>query len=380
MKILILAHALRAGGGQVVGVNTIRALRNLDVNNDYFFIVPDQEEYRALPLDTIRHSVYYYRRRFSHLGRWVFDTFTLGKLVKLYQPDVVLGLGNLSVSAFPCAQAILLHNPYLVYNSRYTGHLALMDKLWLLFLRWFFKRSLSRVKLVFCQTSTMVSRLRSTYGYDGRTVVLENVISAFAVNGEGDSPPTLTALIKKFKIFYLTRYYPHKGLEMLVETMDRYREELSDTVAVITIAPEQHKNAARLLQRIKKRQLEDRIINVGPLAQKDLGVYYQACDCLVMPSRMESFSGTYLESMHFGLPILTSDLDFAREICGGAAIYFDPWDALSIKDAILRVKGDPNLREDLVAKGRKRLSESFKRTWEDIAADIKYHLESLISD
>ena len=44
----------------------------------------------------------------------------------------------------------------------------------------------------------MVSRLRSTYGYDGRTVVLENVISAFAVNGEGDSPPTLTALIKKF--------------------------------------------------------------------------------------------------------------------------------------------------------------------------------------
>ena len=99
-----------------------------------------------------------------------------------------------------------------------------------------------------------------------------------------------------------------------------------------------------------------------------------------MPSRMESFSGTYLESMHFGLPILTSDLDFAREICGGAADIFDPWDALSIKDAILRVKGDPNLREDLVAKGRKRLSESFKRTWEDIAADIKYHLESLISD
>ena len=380
MKILILAHALRAGGGQVVGVNTISALGNLDVNNDYYFIVPDQTEYRELPLDTIRHHVYYYRRRFSHLGRWIFDTFTLKRIVKLYKPDVILGLGNLGISTSPCVQAILLHNPYLVYSSRYSGGLALTDKLWLFFLRWLFKSSLSRARLIFCQTATMESRLRSAYGYHGRTEVVENVISAFASCGDDNVPPTLAACGEKFKIFYLTRYYPHKGLEMLVETMDRYREELSDTVAVITIAPGQHRNAARLLQRIKKRQLADRIINVGPLVQKDLGVYYQACDCLVMPSRMESFSGTYLESMHFGLPILTSDLDFAREVCGDAAIYFDPWDALSIKDAILHVKGDPNLREDLVAKGRKRLSESFKRTWEDIAADIKYHLESLISD
>ena len=32
-----------------------------------------------------------------------------------------------------------------------------------------------------------------------------------------------------------------------------------------------------------------------------------------MPTLLESFSGTYVESMYFEKPILTSDLDFAKK-------------------------------------------------------------------
>lgn len=83
--------------------------------------------------------------------------------------------------------------------------------------------------------------------------------------------------------------------------------------------------------------------------------------------------------MHFGLPILTSDLDFAREVCGDAALYFDPWSPESLKGAILRLKNHPDLRDNLVEKGHARLSQCFGRTFDDIAVEIKKELESLVS-
>ncbi len=79
--------------------------------------------------------------------------------------------------------------------------------------------------------------------------------------------------------------------------------------------------------------------------------YYLACNALLLPTLLESFSGTYLEAMHFGRPILTSNLDFARDVCDDAALYFDPWDPVAIKDAILKLKDDASLQTELVCRG-----------------------------
>ena len=102
----------------------------------------------------------------------------------------------------------------------------------------------------------------------------------------------------------------------------------------------------------------------------------QPCQALFLPTLLESFSVTYLEAMHFGVPVLTSDLDFARFVCGDAAIYFDPWDPGSIKDAILRLRTDSDLGRELVARGHERLRAEFK-SWDEIAADAVTSLESL---
>jgi len=97
---------------------------------------------------------------------------------------------------------------------------------------------------------------------------------------------------------------------------------------------------------------------------------------MFLPTFLESFSGTYLEAMHFGLPILTSDLDFAHAVCGDAAIYFDPWNAASIKDAILKLRNNPELSQELVAKGKTRLQTNF-RSWDEIATDVVCLLEQM---
>ena len=39
-----------------------------------------------------------------------------------------------------------------------------------------------------------------------------------------------------------------------------------------------------------------------------------------LPSLLESYSGAYVEAMSFGVPIVTSDRDFAREVCDGRLV------------------------------------------------------------
>lgn len=51
------------------------------------------------------------------------------------------------------------------------------------------------------------------------------------------------------------------------------------------------------------------------------------------------------------LPICTSDLDFARTLCGNAAVYFNPLDAKDIAHKLNKVINDDYLKDKLLRAG-----------------------------
>lgn len=79
------------------------------------------------------------------------------------------------------------------------------------------------------------------------------------------------------------------------------------------------------------------------------------------------------------VPVLTSDLDFAHEVCGDAAVYFDPWSVESIKEAIDGLRKDPQLSRRLVSEGEKRLKEMFQ-SWDEIAKYLLRELHDICTD
>ncbi|HPJ62447.1 glycosyltransferase family 4 protein [Lentimicrobium sp.] len=84
---------------------------------------------------------------------------------------------------------------------------------------------------------------------------------------------------------------------------------------------------------------------------------YKQCDFMFLPSLLDCFSASYPEAMKMGLPILTSDLSFARNVCGEAAVYFNPLDARDIAEKILLLYHDPVLQARMVAYGKRKLPE-----------------------
>jgi glycosyltransferase involved in cell wall biosynthesis len=378
MRLAVIAHALKGGGGVSVGKNLIQALSRVAQEHTYLFVVPGNVGYETLNLSGPDHRVKFFEANGGYARRWLFDKLSLPRLIREFRPDVVLGLGNRGLAAPPCPQAILCQDAHLFYPRKHFGNETVLLRLLISYNRWVLQRCLSRTALLLCQTPVAGSRLRETYTYRGPIAQLPNAVSA-DLSSEGvhsTIPAALQNAEHLLKLFCLARYYPYKNIEGIVHMFAKYSRELKDVIVILTVAATDHPNARKLLRSIDELNLGKHFWIVGPLKQQELAEYYRHCDALFMPTLLESFSGTYLEAMQFGCPILTSDLDFARYICGDAAIYFDPWDIESMKNAVLELKKQPDLKAQMVAKGKERLGMMF-RTWDEIARNLCKDLQTI---
>lgn len=376
MKIALLAHGLHAAGGKSVGVNVLAASARMRPEYDYLSVVPSQDDYMSIRFPTNAEVLPY--RLNGPLHRIYFDTIQLRARVVAFRPDLVWGLGNMGLVRPPCRQAILLHKPQLVYPSNQRPIETICQRVIDRLTQTQFKRSLRRTQIVFCQTEVMRRRFRENFCFKGQVELMPNAVSRIVTEMvDDDAPPELATISRKFKLFTLTRYYAHKNLELIVECFDRFRDEMADVACVLTIAKSQHPGARRLLNTIRARGLQDAIVNVGPLPQDRLGSFYRHTDGLLLPTLLESFSGTYLEAMAFERPIITSDLDFAREVCGNAAIYFDPWVPFSLMLAIRQLREEKEISVRLAQAGQMQRTK-FECDWDQIVDSAMKAIESCV--
>jgi glycosyltransferase involved in cell wall biosynthesis len=103
------------------------------------------------------------------------------------------------------------------------------------------------------------------------------------------------------------------------------------------------------------------------LDRSRLSQLYSAASLVVAHSHLEGFGMTTLEAMESETPVIASDIPGHREICGDAAVYYDPRDAQSLGSAVRTVLLDDDLRKELIVAGRHR-SERFD--WEQNAMQL----------
>ena len=124
---------------------------------------------------------------------------------------------------------------------------------------------------------------------------------------------------------------------------------------ILTLPPD-HYVGREVLGLARRLGVEDRIENLGPVPVARGPELYRSCDICFLPTLLETFSANYPEAMAMGLPIVTTDLGFAHDVCGDAAVYFRPRDARSAAEAIVRLLEDRALWERLVDRGKTVLS------------------------
>ncbi len=120
-----------------------------------------------------------------------------------------------------------------------------------------------------------------------------------------------------------------------------------------------------------------RVIVAGSVDDDRLEDWYRNASVFVFPSLTEGFGYPPLEAMARGVPVISSTGGSLPEVLGDAALFHQPTDAEAILALVTRVTQDPELRADLVARGRARAAGF---TWRRAAEAMEETLRRVLTD
>ncbi len=366
----IFIHGVNAktGGGKSILNNYLTLLQKSDTSHNYFILTPDKEEYEKYSSNRVK-IVNIKKKYKKNIFFIILNYFILPRKLRQLNIDVVFNLSDVAIPV-KVPQIYLFDWSYAIYSDRliwkrmdFKSYLKRRIKLY------FFKVNIKYPSVIIAQTQIAKDKLELIYGLRNIKII-PNAVSLDNVKEEYKKKFNLPEGIK---LLYLTYYYPHKNIEILIPLAMEIKKKKLNFKIVTTICESQHKRAKIFLNNVRKLDIEDVIINIGPVDMKFVPSIYRQCDGLLMPTLLESFSGTYVEAMYHNMPIFTSDIDFAHDVCGEAAFYFNPLDVGSILGKIEEAYSDSGFREQKVAAGDKRLKQFL--SWEQVFKQYQKILE-----
>ena len=163
-------------------------------------------------------------------------------------------------------------------------------------------------------------------------------------------------------LLFVANDYRKKGLYTLLEAMVQFPADVFLAVAG---------NASHIplfREKAVALKLVERVFFLGSL--KDVGIAYEAADCLVHPTLEDTFAMVVLEAMAHGLPVVVS----GPKYCGisgllhhgiNALILDDPKDVRGLAHALLKVLDHPAFAGQL-AQEAKHFTDHYQ--WNNLAA------------
>jgi len=105
----------------------------------------------------------------------------------------------------------------------------------------------------------------------------------------------------------------------------------------------------------------------------DLPLIYNSATCLIFPSIYEGFGLPPLEAMVYGCPVIASNSAAIPEVCGDAALYFDPLKVEDLVEKMSLLTSNKKLRDELIVNGHKNIlrfgrgkfAQNLKREFDD---------------
>lgn len=160
-----------------------------------------------------------------------------------------------------------------------------------------------------------------------------------------------TANNRAFRLLYLSAYYGHKNFEIIPKVIELLKRKNIPVQFLLTLTQE------KFNQLFNQEWHKNYVVNLGPIQPNKIKEVYEQSDAVFMPSLLETFSANYPEAMKMELPIICSDFDFSRSICGEAALYFDAQNPEDIANKIVALINNKTLQSDLINAGKKRVAQ-----------------------
>lgn len=356
MRLLIDMMPLSAGGGVQVAVAFLeQLLRHASAGSGQISwrALAPQHLRAALPANAAADTRVQYARKNSPYDL-LLASRRLRTLERSFDADVVFTVFGPAYFKARAPHVVGFALPNLIYRRDEAASplISLKDSL---------KRALvRRADHHVVETELVRDRLSRCLGIDlQRISVIANSINPLL----GEYAPVPPPIAGKFSILVPAAYYRHKNLEILPSVAAALGALQPHAAFEFLVTLDRSSREWEAISHTARQMaVGDRIRTLGPLPLAMLAAAYQKASVVLLPTLREASTAVYPESFHFERPLITSDLDFARSLCGEAALYCDPIDASSFARALALLIDDRAtgaVRRALVENGRRRLATAY---------------------
>ena len=218
-------------------------------------------------------------------------------------------------------------------------------------------RELRQFRHIVVETQTVARRLREVCGvtHAEMHVVRNSYSPAFKarVAAAGARPPE-----DRKVILVPSDYRPHKNQE-IVPAVAQALAKRSDVPFEMVLTIPFGKEWEGIEADARKRGVAERVRNLGSVPHARFAEAYLGAHMVYLPTLLECSTAVYPEAFMAGRPVVTSDLDFSRELCEEAALYCDPYSAEEAAERIARVIEDDSLAARMVQSGEQVLARNY---------------------
>jgi glycosyltransferase involved in cell wall biosynthesis len=146
---------------------------------------------------------------------------------------------------------------------------------------------------------------------------------------------------------------PRKNVALLLKAFSEYKQATGRKTKLVIVG-EKMFLTKDIEEAFSNSSFKSDIIFTGRLAPDKLKYLLGAAKSLLLVSYFEGFGIPIIEAMYADVPVITSNITSMPEIAGDAAILVDPFSVDSIKNALIRMENDHQLRQQLIEKARER--------------------------
>ena len=344
MVILINATNIKKGGGVQVTDSLCRYLYSFP--NHRFVVVLSSAIIEIGPkiknYPNVRVVYYDIRNNLATLlfGR---DSF-LDQLVSNESVDCVFTVFGPSRWNPRCPHVSGFARPHLIYpESPFYSQLSARDRIKSVLtnklVHFYFHRSTH----LFVSESEWVSKRVEKCFRHSKCFTITNYYNQ-VFDSENEWVPLPLPAFEGVTLLNIGANYPHKNLKILIDVAQLLRRQHPEIRFRFVLTLSENEISI-------PEDLKEFFVLVGKVKIAQCPSLYEQASIMIQPSLLECFSATYPEAMRMGVPIITTDLEFARGLCKDAALYYSPLDPSSAVDQIMLIISNQSVRERIIHNG-----------------------------
>ena len=162
---------------------------------------------------------------------------------------------------------------------------------------------------------------------------------------------------------YIGSLHPRKNIGGLLRAFDAFRTLTGKDIKLVITGGEMFKTG-EITKTYEGMRHKNDVVFTGRLSTTDLHQVLGAALSLTFVPYFEGFGIPVIEGMSAGIPVICSNTTSLPEVGGHAVLYTDPFVVSQIKDAMVRIAEEEDLRQLLVEKGHQ---QKMKFSWDKTA-------------